>query len=55
MEMMDKLDSLNNGMLNHKKKFQKNIKQNKILILISYVLIFFLSILVYNIYNKYIR
>ena len=32
MEMMDKLDSLNNGMLNHKKKFQKNINQNKILI-----------------------
>ena len=51
--MKEKLDTLNDGIFSSKKNFKKNIKQYKILIFISYSLIFFLSILVYNIYIKY--
>ena len=51
--MKEKLDSLNYGIYDKKKKFQKNIKQNKILLIISYSLILFLSISVFNLYNKY--
>ena len=51
--MKEKLDSLNDGIFSSKKNFKKNIKQYKILIFITYSLIFFLSILVYNIYIKY--
>ena len=51
--MKEKLDALNDGNISSKQNFKKIIKKYKILIFISYSLIFFLSILVYNIYNKY--
>ena len=50
--MMEKLDALNDGNISSKQNFKKIIKKYKILIFISYSLIFFLSIFVYNIYNK---
>ena len=53
--MKEKLDTLNDGMITSKQNFKKNLKQYKILIFISYSLIFFLSILIFNIYNKYIN